>query len=661
MKSKQFVLAFSLAITSFAAGAADQDLGTVTVRDTVTASPVSSSVDSYGSQKNTVTREQIERQQSMDVNSAVRNVPGVMISSGTLLGGRTGANIFIRGRGMSHPSPEINITFDGVPRMGVLYGQSLFDALALSSVASIDVYKSPQLGQFGSGYASVNLSARRAEEEGDQTELSVSGGSFGTVSEEMSTGYKSGAYDLFVAENWTATDGHRSHSRVSQGSLFANLGYALNDHWNIRLVANKSKSQTLDPKNVNTGVSEYERFDAETLLTTLTLSHDYEDVKGYTKIYWNDTDYDLLGESAGTKWSRQSMKMFGVRAKETIQISEESVVVLGIDVDKSKPKNTQTTYKTGLKNEWNFPEMTMVSPYVQGSYDVALGEWTLTPSLGLRAYGHNEFKDKMGYQAGLVLTDSAWTFNANYARGVNYPSAVVIQGLVKEGERAVRGWREMKPEVVDHYEIGAKYSFENGSNIGITGFVDDGKDRFRAVMANAKPFANALLTDPESRYKIRGLEIAAEVKYGESLNAFFSATYMKSKARGSSGLGAMAGKAGTFSVSHIAYSPKWMFKTGVDYAFCENWNLYADAQYITGLYGGTSGRGPGFMIETGKKLKDVMLVNAKLSRKVVIPALHVRTGEAYLAINNLLDKDYQWIDGYPMPGVNAMLGLKLRF
>jgi outer membrane receptor protein involved in Fe transport len=36
-------------------------------------------------------------------------------------------------------------------------------------------------------------------------------------------------------------------------------------------------------------------------------------------------------------------------------------------------------------------------------------------------------------------------------------------------------------------------------------------------------------------------------------------------------------------------------------------------------------------------------------------------GEVYVAGENLTDKNYEYRPNYPMPGINGMLGVQLRF
>ena len=208
----------------------------------------------------------------------------------------------------------------------------LGDGIAISTIGGIEVYKSPQPSQFGSGYALVNILPKYLTKEGQEIVLNFSGGSYATFDESLSGGIKKGPFDIYVSQSWADTDGHRDHSGAQQQSYYANAGYQINKEWNIRLLANYVSSKTEAPMpdtmpTATNGVSfpGAERYDTETLFTTLTLNHQYEHVSGYLKAYWNDTDFDLLQEltngkryanGTGGLRSRQEISLYGIRAKK---------------------------------------------------------------------------------------------------------------------------------------------------------------------------------------------------------------------------------------------------------------------------------------------------------------------------------------------------------
>lgn len=246
MQFNRLAQAVACALAAGMASAAPaQQLPAVTV---VGEAPVSQSTPieaGFGIDKKVVSERALANQNAMDFNDTLKNVPGVMTSGSTMLGSQTGASLFIRGRGASHPSPDLLVQFDGAPRMGALYGQTLGDGIAVSTIRDIEVFASPAPAYFGSGYAMVSINPQRVTEAGRFGEITLAGGSHESFSENLSAGMKQGAFDFYAAQSWLSTDGHRDHSRASQQNYYVNTGLALNEHWEARLLVNQVGGQTL--------------------------------------------------------------------------------------------------------------------------------------------------------------------------------------------------------------------------------------------------------------------------------------------------------------------------------------------------------------------------------------------------------------------------------
>ncbi|MCG6536035.1 MAG: TonB-dependent receptor plug domain-containing protein, partial [Syntrophales bacterium LBB04] len=576
----------------------------IIVREAPYSNPVTPVPTRYGTQYNQVTEEQIKEQNVYDFQSALRNVPGVMFQSKNLMGSQTSHSMYIRGRGANHPSADFAVQFDGVPRYGALFGQVLGDSIALSTIGGIEVYKSPQPSQFGSGYASVNVLPKYLKKEGQEAVLDFSGGSYGTFDQSLSGGVKKGPFDFYVSQSWASTDGHVEHSRAQQQNYYANTGYKLNNEWNIRLLANQVSSQTLAPRpdttpSATNGVSwpGAERYDTQTFLTTLTLNHQYEGVGGYLKVYMNDTDFDLLQEltngqryarGTGGLRSRQEVSLYGVRGKETLHLWSGGEILVGADLDMTDLKNTQRTYSglavSGIngglaERVWDFPDTTLFSPYLALSQMVGRSEgFHITPSAGFRYFDHNEFKEKSAGQAGLVTGYGNTDLNINYSRGVNYPTPIVLMNMVltiSPVSNASQYWKEIEPEVVDHYEVGLTHTWPKIASLGAIVFQDKGKDRFQAYMFGAIPIP---FNDPIGQYEIRGLELTGTITPVKNLEFFAGATWSEAKATGNDGI----------ERDNLPYTPGFQFQAGSTWRFLDNFRLHMDMQHLRDLYQGTN-------------------------------------------------------------------------
>ena len=119
-----FLLMLVLPVWPAPSAAADRD-GREPVRMdevVVTASPITEGnrVNRLGSQVTSVTEDQIGDLNAQDFQSAVRMVPGVIISRQNPVGsfgGGDGGAIYIRGMGSARPGGEIQMAVDGIPKV----------------------------------------------------------------------------------------------------------------------------------------------------------------------------------------------------------------------------------------------------------------------------------------------------------------------------------------------------------------------------------------------------------------------------------------------------------------------------------------------------------------------------------------------------------------
>lgn len=647
------------------------------LEDTLPVTPVETP---FGTQHNVVTEEQIKEQGSYDLQSTLRDVPGVMFQSKNLLGSQTSHSLYIRGRGASHPSSDIIVQFDGAPRFGALFGQVLGDGIAVSTIGGMEVFKSPQPSQFGSGYAMINILPKYMKKDGLEATTDFRGGSYDTYDESVSAGFKRGAFDIYASQNWQDTDGHRPNSAATQNNLYANAGYRIHKEWDVRFLINHvdSKTHAPMPDRVPTAVNgvswpQAEQYNTETLFATMTVNHAYDSFSGYLKAYWNDTTFDLLQElnngaryagGSGGLRSRQEIGLYGVRGKETLHLWQGGEILLGADFDTTNLKNTQWTY-TGLpvpgvngglaRRVWDFPDTRIFSPYIAVSQAFGRSEgFHITPSAGVRYFSHDTFQDESAPQAGLVIGYRNTNLNLAYSRGVNYPTPVVLMNMVLTSSPVndpARYWRRIKPETVDHYEASLTHVWPGTASLGATVFRDQGKDRFQTFMFGSVPLQ---FNDPIGRYEIRGLELSGTATPVKTLELFAAATWLKAEAKGGNGVESDA----------MPYTPAFQLQAGVKWAFLDNYRLFVDMQHMQDVYQGTYVRSGTFnvpSITSKDKLNDITVVNARISYHFTYRPLLLGDSEVSLAVNNIFNQTYEYVKGYPMPGTTVLGGVTLRF
>ena len=637
-------------------------------------SPAVPTTDRFGGQFNTVTEEQIERQGALDFYDALRNVPGVIYQKKNIIGGQTGASLYIRGRGASHPSPDLTILFDDVPRFGALYGQALADGISIYALGGMEIYKSPQPSRFGSGYGMINFVPKYATREGYEVNADSRGGSHGTVAENFSLGYKKGNFDIYTAQTWLSSEGHVERSAGRQAGYYANIGVQASEHWNIRFMGNYVQARTEAPDNPLTGARSYPfRFDTKTGLMTLTFANKFDNASGWIKAYYNNTKFDLLGENNGARWSRQAVKLSGLRVRETFSVWENGEILAGLDLDKLNLTNTQRSFAGTLTPRvWSFPNQIVFSPFAAVNYFAGDKDgFHFIPSGGIRLYHNTVFDDNVAPQAGAQFGYKYTDAHFSYARAVNYPSPVVLQGFL-ENTSLPDGFDvdKIKPETANHYEIGATHTAPEKFTIGATWFNDAGKNRTRAYMYGGAP-DESFFNSTASEFRISGVELTGKTTPVEDLEIFMGATWLRAKGKGDDGV----------ERDKLPYTPNFTFQAGFNWDFAQNFSLSGDYQHIQDMYSATSMRtsatnapASNFSeLTEADRLPDADVINLRVDYTFRFSPLGMEKAKIFMAIDNVFNNKYAYalakgtIDGamrtgyYYMPGTTFMFGVNFGF
>ncbi len=257
----------------------------------VVANPVieENHLDEFSSISTVVTEDQIRDQNALDLASALRRTPGVQITRFNPVGsfgGNEGGGVFIRGMGVSRPGSEIKTYLDDIPLYMGVWGHPLLDLLPINGMESITVYKGPQPQINGNNFASINLTSKRAYEDGLHGSTRISGGVFNTFSEQAELSGKFGDVDFMLAHGYARSDGHRDDADGELANVMGNLNYQLNENWLIGTSFLYTKNTASDPGDKRLPKAAVApEYETEAGLVTLNLSHEYENFRGHLKLY----------------------------------------------------------------------------------------------------------------------------------------------------------------------------------------------------------------------------------------------------------------------------------------------------------------------------------------------------------------------------------------
>jgi iron complex outermembrane receptor protein len=619
---------------------------------------------------NEVSEEQIREQGALDLLDTLRNVPGLVSSKQNMIGTTTGASLYIRGRGYDHPSLGISTSFDGVPRNGLIYGQSMADGFPVFAAGSVEVYKSPQPSNFSTGYSLVNVTPKYMAEQGWEAGAGFSYGSYQTIGENASFGIRKKRFDIFAAQSWVSTNGHVVHSAAHQQSYYLNAGLWINAYWNLRLLGNYVDAKTEKPPYTGQGKNDIlPWYTTNTVFTTATLNNEFDNAEGFIKLYYNHTNFRIFDEDAlpPSGWSKQLLNGAGGRAKETWHLWKDGEIVSGIDLDFSNAVNEDHNPPPSSVDYYNFPGMVLFSPYAAVSHFFEFKKIRIIPSAGLRGYIHNVWANTIAPQAGLEAGYGNTNLNLNYAFGVLYPSPGNIQNFVLSGNYNVGDLKKSKPETVHHYEVSLRHDWKNiklkntetedtaKASLGASWFFDDGHDRIIPNPTGAPGNVSAA-----SYFRIQGLEfngsfsIKTDRLFLEKFTLFSGGAWMyKIEAKGEDGK----------IVDRMPYTPLFSMSAGFSWQFLKRFRLSGDYQFIKDIYGsGAAGNYAVFAdLSDASKLDDQHLVNLRLACEFACSKWRIEKAEVFAAVNNVLNHNYQYYAGYEMPGITYSLGADFKF
>jgi iron complex outermembrane receptor protein len=197
-----------------------------------------------------------------------------------------------------------------------------------------------------------------------------------------------------------------------------------------------------------------------------------------------------------------------------------------------------------------------------------------------------------------------------------------------------QSWKDLDPEVLDHFEVGLRHDFGTLARAEATLFRDAGRDRY--VIVPAPPFPPRYANIEE--YTLRGLELALTLWPTDDVSLFAGATFLDPEP------------------ADLPYAPHTSISLGGTWSFLEHWRLAIDGQHVSSMHVGSQARRAG--TENAKEVDASTVVNARLGYGWTWERLQ---GEIFVAAENLFDADYEYQPGYPMPGTTAMVGLDLRF
>jgi len=597
-----------------------------------------------------VSQRQIKDLNAMDLPSALRRVPGVMISRHNFVGsygGGEGGSIYIRGMGSARPGASIQTLVDGVPKFVGVWSHPLMDVLGTEHLEQIDVYKSPQPVRWGNmSLGAVNLISRRMRREGTTTEITALGGQLDTYGFVFNHGGKFGDFDYYFGGAVKGSDGHRPRADGQLRNYWGRVGYRLKPNWDVSLILSGSDNWADDPGPVGAPPPKRARFNTDDFTLNLTLTNRSQKTNGFIRLYVDD------GAINWEQWSNKTGNWFnsktdylnrGLRIQQNFLFSGGSRLTLGLDYDSYGGVFTEE--HADPANTKHMPEKYFfnTAPYASLSHSFSLGSGiVLTPSAGLRFNHHTAFDNELAPEAGLILSGDGWDLYANYAWGFNYTGIYSVWFYNVAWGYQQEAYKNLKPERVNHFEVGLKLTPVEKMSLDMSIFHDRGKNMVRFIPPPPPPpsFANV------DEFKTTGFEFSANWAPSGELSLF-------------AGLSLLSKDPET-----LPQAPGYTFSLGANLKFLRKFQLSLDLEAVDEKFVTNPRFAPLSTLEASgiPRTDSYAVANAKLSYYLETSSSSLKRGShIFVAVENFTDTQYEYKPGYPMPGATAFLGMSLEY
>ncbi len=534
-----------------------------------------------------------------------RNVFGFGVSSGG-----SGA-IKIRGVGGS-PTSEVLMMVDGQPQFAGIYSHHVADAYEKEYVERVEVLRGPGSVLYGSNAMGgvINVITKNADRDGIRTTLSTQYGSYNTSLSSITNTMRFGKFSSLISLGYDRTDGTEDDFDFKQGNLYAKVGYDFSSKWKaqvdyslMKFVGNDPIYATLsDPSSTDI----YHQNIVRGAVSMAATNH-YKRTDGSVRVYYSYGNHFIEDPN----YFHSLDDRFGILLYQNFHPWRDADATVGFDFDTYSgkiPVSGGQAHTEGSMSTISRKSTTEYSPYVSLAQHLFADRLML--NAGLRMSNSNRFGTHWIPQGGIVFNPGkGWTIRGSIAKGYRNPSFRELY-LYRTANA------DLDPEDMVNYEIGVAKVFSRYLTIDVTAYYSKGDNLIQTVNMqnqNTGSFTN------------KGFELSASSRPTDRLTLRASYSYLHT------------------SLDNLTAAPENQYFLGVGWRTPIKLQVDAELRGVGGLY-----------VSDDWKHEKYALLNLKLSYPVV------RFLDIFCTLNNITNTSYTINNGYEMPGITAMGGVKIR-
>ena len=611
---KYLVLIGVLVLTGTKFGFADDiELGKIVV----TPSRVEESYGSTSQQVDVITSKEIQSTLATDLSEVLSGVNSINISNYGGVGSLK--NIQMRGA----TSSEVLVMVDGRPVNSPRDGQADLSMIPVDNIDRVEVVHGPGSSSYGSSAmgGTVNIITKSPPDK-PKTELLSSFGTFRTYVEQLSNGATVGNFGYIINGSYQSSQGFRTNSEFNAKNFDSKLEYKLNDYNQLGLnfgfyknrsgVPGRINSPDIDDKQVNLNNFIDFKWGFKPDASTNASLRFYNT---YDRLEFNPNSLDNPNFEFSTAKTVQSTQVRGIGLQVEKQFTEKYRLVTGLDYKANFNDSTETA-----KHKY-----TVFAPFIENQFDVTKD---LKLSLNARIDNYSNFGTQVSPSfSAIYRLNPDIKFHAIISRSFRAPT---FNDLYWNSAGMV-GNPNLKPEKGLTGEVGVEKRLNKRVLLGINYY----RSKFTELIQ-----WQPITSDPLSDWTVKN--IGSVVIDGIELNSKVTLTDNIDADLGYSFLVARDDKTHKF----IIYQPENKANLALNYKGPGGFTFQLEGQYTSKRFGDSS---------NDVKVKDFYVINMSASKKF-------KAGFTYfVSIDNLLNKKYQVIQGYPVAGFSITNGIKLKF
>lgn len=532
--------------------------------------------------------------------------------------GSYGATKSISMRGAS--AAQVVTLIDGRPLNTPRDGSTDFNQIPLDNIERIEVMRGPASSIYGANAVGgvINIITKSGKEK-MFTQFETKTGSFLTETIDFAHGWKTGALDYFISTDYIQSNGFRENADYEQQNYNIKLGYDVGKDNRFTFASGYNASDA--------GVPGKEGEDD--------LNDRQEEWRNYLDLTWEVKGWED-SQMLFKLYQNHDRLEFIESLSPTLQKDTNCTKACGADLQLSRTWFDKFRTSLGASGQGNKLNSSTSGNH-KYNFKAAYGEaeldlWEdLAIKGGLRIDDYSNFGNRTSPSASF----SWWFFDKIKAHGLAAKSfrAPTFNDLYWPKEDwgiwgGVEGNPNLKPERATSGEIGLGAFLFNAAEADVTYFHTRCKDMIAWSVDDTQWWrpsnVNTAITE--------GVEASLDYQATRALK--LNVNYTRLSAINNA------------TKKWLIYRPRHQCKGGIAYDLTDRLNCRLSGRYLSKRY---------TVEDNSSFLKDYFVADAYISYSIF------KSGEITLTVNNLLDRDYQEEQGYPMPGTSFLAGAKIKF